>query len=116
MDNLDYFRPEKKGGNYYFPIDVEETDTQYCIYADLPGINKSEVSISFEDNTLNIACTRPVKTGKYPIQERFNGKAQRSIRFIDADQDSCKATMKDGVLIVTIDKQSTSKTKTITVQ
>ena len=41
--------------NYNVPsIDVEETDKNILIKADLPGLDKKDITISLEDNILSI--------------------------------------------------------------
>lgn len=90
-------------------LDLVETETEYQVHADLPGVEEKDVDVSVENNHLVIKGHREKK---YEVNnatehrvERSYGSVQRSIRLPpNADQSNCNAHFDNGVLIVTLGK------------
>ena len=88
--------------------DVVESDNDYQITFDVPGISKEDVSIDITGDTLEISTEKENGTEKlddWKIQhkERFRTKYYRKLVFpgiLDAKKAS--TALKDGVLTVTI--------------
>lgn len=102
---------------FFFPdIDVIEDDNELLLTAELPGLNKDDVDINFNDGTLTIRGEKKVERDEenqdtHIVERRF-GKFIRSYtlpRAIDAD--AITADMKDGVLMVTVPKIEDNVTK-----
>lgn len=94
----------EESGVKSFPVDVVETESGYEVIADMPGVKKEDVKISFEDSTLTIEAKKAsLKDVKYYIHERDGYNLKRSITFADIDEDSIKAKMENGLLLVNID-------------
>lgn len=91
-----------------FLVDVKETDDKFILTADLPGINKDMVSINVEDGTMTISCEMDeIKENEgetYRVRERKAGKVSRMFALPEVDTASIEATMKDGILTVTMHK------------
>ena len=90
-------------------VDISETEDGYQIIADLPGLNKEDISINFHDGTLTISGERKAETkeeGKnYVRVERSTGEFYRSFTIPTAIQfDRIVANYKDGVLQVEVPK------------
>jgi HSP20 family protein len=90
-------------------IDVEETDNEVNVTADLPGLDEKDVQIDLDDQFLTLRGERKEereKKGKnYHHIERSYGAFHRSIALPDGvDRDQVKATFKKGVLKVKIGK------------
>ena len=89
-------------------IDIEETDTEYHVEAELPGIRKEEIDLNVEDENLCITVNRTEETGKdgknYIHRERRVSSMSRRVRLVDAKLDEIKAKLEDGVLTITIPK------------
>jgi len=61
-------------------VDVVETKDSYMIYADLPGMKKSEINLTVKDRTMALTAKRTciVSEGHvYHRQERHNGTVSR---------------------------------------
>jgi len=102
---------------FFFPdIDVIESEDALVLTAELPGLNKDDVDINFNDGTLTIRGEKKVERDEevddtHIVERRF-GKFVRSYtlpRAIDADNIS--AEMQDGLLSVTIPKIEDNVTK-----
>ncbi len=93
-----------------FKIDVEEQDNQYLIHADLPGVKKDEIKVSYDDQTLNIEIQRDEKKEEdekdknYLHRERRVCAMRRSIHLPNIDPSKLKAKLEDGVLKILAQK------------
>jgi len=93
-----------------FKIDVEEKDNTYLIKADLPGVKKDELKVSYDDQTLAIEVHRDEKKEdedkekNYLHRERRVSSMRRAIHLPDVDPQKVKAKLEDGVLNITAEK------------
>ena len=101
---------------------MKETENEYIVSADIPGINdKNKIDVSLNNNVLTISAEKSEEKSdtktNYHITERTYGSYSRSIS-IPKNVNSEKLTAKytDGVLLVTILKDNSNpKSKTIRV-
>ena len=102
-------------------VDVFEDEDAYTFHADLPGLEKKDVDVSFEDNVLTLAGERRFEEkeerGQYRRLERRYGKFARSFS-LPGQIDGAKvdATFKDGVLSVRVPKTEAAKAHKIKIQ
>uniref|UniRef100_A0A7S3K466 SHSP domain-containing protein n=1 Tax=Aureoumbra lagunensis TaxID=44058 RepID=A0A7S3K466_9STRA len=95
-------------------MDLTETDKEFKIKADLPGVEKKNVTIdALRDNTLLIKAERgEMKEEKdekmhYHKIERSYGSVQRSVRLPEAaDLSATTAKMDNGVLEIAVAKRT----------
>jgi HSP20 family molecular chaperone IbpA len=92
-------------------IDLVETETEFQVHADLPGVEEKDLDISVENNHLVIKGHREKSYESNNATEhrieRSYGSVQRSIRLPpNADQSSCNAHFDNGVLTVTLTKMA----------
>ena len=104
-----------------FALDVEELDDRYIVEADMPGADKENVDVTLQDHLLTIKLNEKGESEKkeknYVYKERWEGSATRSVTLpFSADSEAVDATLKDGVLKVTVKKLPASRTKKIAVQ
>lgn len=92
-------------------IDIRETETEFVIEAELPGIDEKDVSITLNDDVLTVKGEKrsereDKKSDDYHLMERSYGSFQRSFRVSDAvDAEKVKATFEKGVLKVMLPKR-----------
>ena len=90
-------------------MDLVETETDFVLRADLPGMSESDVNIELDDNVLTISGERKAehedrKAGYYRVERSF-GSFRRSLTLPEGvDPESVKATFDKGVLEVTVPK------------
>ena len=101
-------------------INVEENDNEWLISAELPGVNKKDVQINFQDNVLTISGEKKYekedKQKNYHRVERSFGKFNRSFNINSpVIVDKIDAEFKDGVLVVTLPKAEDAKPKLINI-
>lgn len=103
-------------------MDVEEQDDRYIVRMDIPGAEKSGLSVTIEDRQLNISGqvdeTVEEKNDHMLRKERRTGRFERSVQLPGSVKaDEMTAEYKDGVLTVTVPKGAESeRSKTITIQ
>ncbi len=91
------------GGYKSFPIDVVEVKGGYEVYAEMPGIRKEDIHLSFEEGDLIIeAAPKMNKEARYVIHERTGLNLRRVISFGDIDEDTLAAKYEDGILKICI--------------
>ncbi len=101
-------------------VDITENDDQFTLELDLPGIDKKEVKINFNDNVLTVSGERRVeKFDNVASQyvERSYGKFYRRFSFpARVNPDNIKAAYEHGVLTVTVPKAEEMKPKQIEIR
>eukprot|EP00877_Chromochloris_zofingiensis_P001397 jgi/Chrzof1/11258/Cz05g29210.t1 len=89
-------------------IDIQETDAAYILYADIPGVAKSDLTIRLStEGVLTVSGERkPLEDEGIKTRERRSGKFERKVPLAqDADADSVSARVTDGVLTITVQKK-----------
>ena len=97
--------------------DIYEKDEAYHIVADIPGIDKKDISVECSDGYLTITAVKEEEEEnldkKFIRKERFYGKMTRKFYVGDVEQDEIRAEFKDGILTVDIPKVNKEKHKKI---
>jgi HSP20 family protein len=101
-------------------VDVDETDKEYQVTAELPGLEDKDVEVLLQDGVLTLRGEKKLETEgrNRSYSERFYGRFERQISLDrDVDEDAVKATFKNGVLSVTVPKtaRAIERTKRIPV-
>ena len=99
-------------------VDIYETKDAVCVRAELPGVDKDAVSVEVKDGVLALHGERKfekeVKEENYHRVERSYGTFHRSFSLPSSvDGERVTASMKDGVLEVTLPKREEAKPKQI---
>lgn len=102
-------------------LDVYDEKEHYLVHADLPGLNREDITVSLEDNRLTIQGEKKQRTENKDKQclrtERFYGRFQRSIVLpVGIDAGKVKASFKDGVLELTLPKRDEYKPKQVNIE
>lgn len=102
-------------------IDVMETNEEFQIRAELPGVEKKDVKLSVENGVLLISGHREQekeeKGKRYHKIERAYGNFARSFTVPEAvDPEKVTADFKNGLLTVRLPKSEKARPKSIEVQ
>jgi HSP20 family protein len=124
FDRSEFVEPGRQGatfGDWAPAVDVEETEKEYLLKADLPAIKREDVKIGIEDGVLTVEGERKQekeeKGKKFHRVERSYGKFVRRMALpTDVDQGKVTATFKDGVLQVQLPKSETAKPRSVDVK
>ncbi|MGI8898615.1 MAG: Hsp20/alpha crystallin family protein [Pyrinomonadaceae bacterium] len=102
---------------WYPTADVYDHDGEYLIVVDLPGIDRSALEITIDDNSLTINGTRAVAESSTSRAERPTGRFLRTFSVPGSvDQASIHAAYKDGVLEVRLPKRKEEMPKRIEIK
>jgi HSP20 family protein len=99
-------------------MDVVETEDNYVLRADLPGVSEGDVKIELDDNVLTISGERKsahkeAKEGYYRV-ERAYGSFSRTLKLPEGvDADSISASFDRGVLEVRVPKPEQRKPRKV---
>lgn len=101
-------------------VDIYETDAAVIVKAEIPGVDKEQISIEVKDGILTLRGERKfekeIKEENYHRMERSYGAFVRSFAVPNAvDPDKIAAKLKDGVLEVQLPKVEKAKPKQIKV-
>ncbi|MFZ9994090.1 MAG: Hsp20/alpha crystallin family protein [Steroidobacteraceae bacterium] len=101
--------------------DISETDKEFLICAELPGIAREDVKLSIEDGVLTLSGERQHekedKTERFHRIERFQGCFARSFSLPEAaDTSRIHAESHDGTLTVHIPKTAKAATKRVDIK
>ena len=102
-------------------IEITETDKAVEVTAEMPGLERKDVEVSIEDDTLTIQGEKKVeenqKDKNVQHSERIYGMFMRVLQLPPGiDPSSVQAAMSNGVLKVTIPKPAKSMPKKIEVK
>ncbi len=95
-------------------VDISETEENYQVKADLPGFNKEDIRVDFENGLLTIKGQRENKAdvkdeeGNFIRRERSSGSMSRSFALQNVDANGVKADFADGVLNIVLPKLENS--------
>lgn len=111
LENLDLlnnsFYKFKTNNINLLKSDIKENDENYILEIEVPGFNKSDITISFEDKNLIVkASYKKDENVKYLLSERIPGTYSRSFYVGDVKAEHIKASFENGLLTITIDKSS----------
>jgi HSP20 family protein len=99
-------------------VDVAESEKQFEIDIQIPGMKKEDINVNLENGILTISGERTFKNEekdkKYHRVETRYGSFTRSLQLPDGiDPESVKAAYNDGILSVTVDKSEKKSSKKI---
>ena len=99
-------------------LDLIDRDDHFCVRAELPGVDKDSLDVSLQDNVLTIQASSHKETreekGRFFRRELFRGEFQRVIRLpTEVQTEQVKASFKDGILELTLQKSPGTKRQTI---
>lgn len=111
---------ELRLGAWYPAVDMFDEEDKIVIKAELPGMDKKDVSVDIKDRVLTLSGERKydneVKEENYYRRERSYGKFKRAFNLpADTDSAKIKANFSDGVLKIEIPKPEEQKPKQITI-
>jgi HSP20 family protein len=107
--------------NWFPVVDIKENKDEFAIFAELPGMKKEDVHITFSDGKLVIEGERKKeqeeKEANYHRVERSYGKFCRTFQLPSGIQaNKIAADFKDGILKIKLPKSEEVKPKEIEVK
>ncbi len=101
-------------------LDLFEGKEHFVVTAELPGLNREDIQVSFHEGNLHISGERKAEEKQKDAQvyrnERYFGRFERVVTLPTAVvADKVSAEYRDGVLTVTLPKAEEAKPKQINV-
>lgn len=102
-------------------VDVQETDAEYLVKADLPAVKKEDVKVEIQDGMLSVSGERQQekeeKGKRFHRVERAYGRFERRLTLpAEVDQKKIAAEFKDGVLQVHLPKSPAGRPQGIDIK
>jgi HSP20 family protein len=111
------------GEGYIRPrADLLESENDYRITVEIPGVDKDDFNISINEGQLTVSGEKKVDQGNddergYRLLERVSGKFHRVFELPgDVDEKGVKADYKNGVLAVSLPKSEKAKPREIPIR
>ncbi len=100
--------------------DLKETDEALVLTMDLPGVRKEDVDISITDDELRVVAERKTETEvaekDFHKRERTYKRFERSVTLpVNIKVEETKARLAEGVLEVTLPKETVTSRKRISI-
>jgi HSP20 family protein len=127
LDNMlaGFFRPvsdmnPSANGSWTPAVDIRETKEAYVVEAELPGLTKDDIDVTFENGVLSLTGERKLESEteeeSYRRVERRYGSFTRSFTLPrEVDTEGVKAAFREGLLTVTVPKREQAKPRTIAI-
>ena len=123
LDDSLFFEPPRDGGKDWFapPANLVETDDDFQVSLELPGVRLEDVNVELKDGLLRIEGERKseLDENKHKVHriERRYGKFLRSFsRPRDVDTDNIDAHYTDGLLTVSVPKAEKRRARKIEIR
>lgn len=103
-------------------MDVKEDEKTYTVHAEIPGVNKEDIHVHVDGDTVSIAAEvrreSEQKEGEKMLHsERYYGKVYRSFTLgQDVDENGAKAKFDNGVLELTLPKKAVSASRRLAIE
>lgn len=102
------------------PVDIHESNDNYEISLDIPGVEKKNVNVEIDNGLLWVRGSREEsavrRESKVHRTEKFYGEFSRSFKLPeDIDEEKIEAKFEHGVLQLTVPKTEAKKPKKISI-
>jgi len=113
-------RPEEGTILWNPVVDIAETENDITVTAEFPGMTRGDIKISLQDNVLSFKGEKKqekedTKTNYHRIERAFGAFQRSFVLPTTVDAGRVNATMKDGVLTITLPKAEEAKPKEIAI-
>ena len=109
--------------NYLTPLaNISETADGYILEAEMPGVNKDDIHVTLEGNTLSVSAetkraSEQKEGDKVLHSERYFGKVYRSFTLgQEVDEANARARFENGVLELTLPKKAVTAARKLAIE
>jgi HSP20 family molecular chaperone IbpA len=99
-------------------VDIAENDQEILLYADMPGVDRKDISINIDNGRLSLSGVREVKPVGAINWEEFGDIEYRRTFSVPQtiDVSAVNAELKDGVLLLHLPKSEAAKPRQIEIK
>lgn len=119
VDEFQNFFMDSFFSNKALKTDIVETDKGYVLKVELPGVDKKDVSLDFNNQYLTLSVnqeeSKEDKDQHYIRKERSRYSYSRSYYLDKANESDIKAKLENGILTIQIGKNEEDIKKNITI-
>ncbi len=94
-------------------VDIKEYEKEYVLEAEIPGVNKEQIHIDYQQNYLTISVENREELNEerknYIRRERKFGRSSRSFYVEGIQEDKISAKYENGILTVLLPKSKDAK-------
>ncbi|WIV13422.1 Hsp20/alpha crystallin family protein [Proteiniborus sp. MB09-C3] len=105
--NTDFFPQVQNVGQ--MKVDIKEKDNKYILEAELPGVNKDEITLELRNDMLTISVEKNEQIEEtkenYIRKERRYGSQSRSFYVENVKAEDIKANFENGILSISLPKK-----------
>lgn len=85
---------------------IEETEKEYIVTVEVPGVSKKDITIDYEDSYLTISVEKKEDTSekRYIRKEITETSFSRSFYLENVNEEKIKAKLDEGILTIKIEK------------
>src|SRR6201993_4975191 len=123
QQTLDSFRASSwlttgpSGGGSYPPMNVFRKGDDFILIAEVPGIQKSDLTVQIKGDTIRLAGTKAVsypENASLHRRERLAGRFDRAVALpVEIDADGVKAEYHSGLLALSLPQADRDKPRSI---
>jgi HSP20 family protein len=116
-----WFSSRLFGQGFSPAVDVKETETEFIVKAEMPGIDQEDLSVSLTGDVLTISGEKKEEKEEkgenlFRIERSF-GSFSRSLTVpVEIQEDKIEAKYRDGVLTLRLPKAESTKKKSIDIK
>jgi HSP20 family protein len=120
-----FFQPTARGsddGALEVRLDVKESEGEYQVQAEMPGVKKDDIHVQIDGNRVSIGAEvkreSEQKEGERVLRsERYYGSVGRSFQLAsEIDESAASAKFEDGVLKLTLPKKQVPTAKRLQIR
>lgn len=95
--------------------DIKETDTEYIVEAEIPGVDKKDINLTLKNDILNISVEKNTEItdaqDNYLRKERYYGSFSRGFHIEGVKNEKVDAKYENGILTIILPKEETKIVK-----
>lgn len=111
----DAFLPTFMGSGHPIKTDIRETEKEYIVDAEIPGVRKEDIKLDLRDDTLTILVEHNENINEerdnFVRKERRYGSYSRRFYVEGVKHEEVKAQYNNGVLTITLPKEEGKQDK-----
>jgi len=109
LQSANFTLPEIRWGRQFPAVNLYETESEYILTAELPGLKSEDLELTIANGILSMSGSREdpndVPEDRFRRRERFRGSWQRSFSIPNrVEEDKLSAAFKNGVLQIHLPK------------
>jgi HSP20 family protein len=121
QDTVNRLFAEPNGRPWVPPVDIQETENELIVKADVPDVDMKDIDVRMENGTLTLRGERKFESkkdqGGWHRMERSYGSFERVFTLPDTvNPDGVKADYKNGTLTITLPKKEVAKPRQVKVE